>query len=198
MRTVRRSILNFVVDAVSLVALLGLIATGLIVRYILPAGSGGRGRGAAASLWGLGRHDWGDVHFWLAVGIIALLIVHVALHWTWTCALVRRWVAPGDPSVTRRVSWRRHVYGVGLLASIALSLAAFTRFAQANVETSRGTCPHVGRVERLNHAGCYGFESRANRRRMDNSVGSARRASRSGLTRLSGLSRQTTPTSLTP
>ena len=144
----RRSALNFVIDAVSLAAMLGLIATGLIVRYILPAGSGGRGRGAAQSLWGLTRHEWGDVHFWLAVGVVALLIIHLALHWTWTCVLVRRWVAPGKPPLPRLGSWRRHAYGVGLLASVALFLAAFTWIACASVETPRDDRSTPGHARR--------------------------------------------------
>ena len=146
----RRSALNFLVDVISLVVMFGLIATGLIVKYILPSGSAGRGGGAAQSVWGLGRHGWGDVHFWLAAGIIALLIVHVALHWTWTCALVRRSIAPNKPPPPQLAPWRRHLYGVGFLTSIAFLFAAFTWLAWTNVETTRGERPRATWVERHN------------------------------------------------
>ena len=33
-------------------------------------------------LLGLGRHDWGDVHFVLALTFVLLILVHIVLHWT--------------------------------------------------------------------------------------------------------------------
>ncbi|MBN2131332.1 MAG: DUF4405 domain-containing protein [Sedimentisphaerales bacterium] len=91
----RRTTLNFIVDAVGFVDLLLLAATGVILRWVLPPGSGGHGqafrggRGGAhiRTLWGLGRHDWGDVHFVLSLLFVFLILVHLILHWTWikTC-----------------------------------------------------------------------------------------------------------------
>ncbi|HUO10433.1 MAG TPA: DUF4405 domain-containing protein, partial [Phycisphaerae bacterium] len=60
----KRNTLNFVMDVVLAVLAAGMIGTGLVMRYILPPGSG-----QWRLLWGLGRHDWGDLHFWLAAGI---------------------------------------------------------------------------------------------------------------------------------
>jgi hypothetical protein len=39
-------------------------------------------------LLGLGRHDWGDVHFILALLFLVVILVHIVLHWSWikTCA----------------------------------------------------------------------------------------------------------------
>ena len=78
-----RNRLNYCVDAL---ALLGLLTTGWVIHYTLPAGTGGRGRGVAWTLWGWTRHNWGDLHFWLAIGVVGLLLVHVVLHWGWVCA----------------------------------------------------------------------------------------------------------------
>ncbi len=96
----KRTTLNLILDAISFLNLLALAATGTIMRWVLPPGSGGGqghgfrgGRGSAvetqnlASLLGLGRHDWGDIHFILALMFILLVFVHLILHWTWiiTC-----------------------------------------------------------------------------------------------------------------
>jgi len=35
------------------------------------------------TLWGLGRHDWGEIHLWLATVMIVLVVVHIWLHWGW-------------------------------------------------------------------------------------------------------------------
>jgi hypothetical protein len=44
---------------------------------------GGRGPGEAKELLGLARHEWGDVHFGLALLFVALMLVHIVLHWGW-------------------------------------------------------------------------------------------------------------------
>jgi len=71
----KRGTINFIIDLVSFVNLLCLAVTGFIMRYILPPGSGGRGRmfrggrgGQAGEqireLWSMTRHEWGDIHFY--------------------------------------------------------------------------------------------------------------------------------------
>lgn len=82
-----RSRLNLFLDVVSFLVFLALIETGLMMKFVLPPGSGGRGGGRAMSVWGWSRHDWGDVHFWLSVSLVALMLVHVALHWRWVCSV---------------------------------------------------------------------------------------------------------------
>lgn len=87
----KRSSLNFIVDLVSFVGLLGLAFTGFIMKYILPPGTGGcgwllyggRGRGQIKDLWSMTRHEWGSIHFYLALVFIILMVVHIILHWSW-------------------------------------------------------------------------------------------------------------------
>jgi len=87
----KRGKLNFIVDLISFVIFVGLTATGFIMKYILPPGSGGRGRMTHGgdggehikSLLSMGRHDWGDVHFYLAVIFVLLLLLHLFLHFDW-------------------------------------------------------------------------------------------------------------------
>jgi len=59
-----------------------LAVTGLIQRYVLPAGQGRRGAGAE-TLLGWTRHDFGDLHFYVATVLVVLLAVHIVLHWSW-------------------------------------------------------------------------------------------------------------------
>ena len=92
----KRTNLNFIVDLISFLDLLGLAVTGFIMKYILPPGTGGRGRvfrgGRGAGeyvgehikdLWSMTRHEWGSIHFYLAVIFVVLMIVHIILHWSW-------------------------------------------------------------------------------------------------------------------
>ncbi len=87
----KRSSLNFIIDLASFINLLTLICTGIIMKYILPPGSGGcgwgfrggRGPGQIRELWSMTRHEWGNIHFYLAILFIILMTVHIILHWTW-------------------------------------------------------------------------------------------------------------------
>jgi hypothetical protein len=127
----RRSALNFVVDLVTLLAILVMIATGLIIRFVLPPGSGGHQGEGGLVLWSLGRHDWGDVHFWTSVAFGALLVVHVALHWSWVCTMVRGFVCRTDRGV--HPARRQSIYGVGFLLLLALMFGGFTWYADTAV-----------------------------------------------------------------
>ena len=95
----KRSASNFIIDLISFINLLGLIFTGFIIKFILPPGTGGLGRELhgglgrgfsgygipleAKSLWSRTRHEWGDIHFDLAVLFIALMLLHIIMHWAW-------------------------------------------------------------------------------------------------------------------
>lgn len=50
---------------------------------------------ASATMLGMTYFDWKQLHAWSAVLIIALLLLHLALHWQWIVSTVRRGVAPG-------------------------------------------------------------------------------------------------------
>jgi len=87
----KRNSLNFIVDLAALLDLVGLAFTGLIMKYILPPGTGGLGRqlhGGAGrehikDFWSMSRHEWGNIHFYLAVLFVILMVVHIVLHWGW-------------------------------------------------------------------------------------------------------------------
>ena len=130
----RRNTLNYLIDLASLVVVLSMVGTGLVMRFVLPPGTGGRYGGGGLRLWGLGRHDWGGVHFWLAVALGCLLIVHVALHWEWVWGTTRRLVQGGREPVPTPSSRVQNLCGVGLLVAAACLFAALLWIAYANVE----------------------------------------------------------------
>ena len=76
--------LNFLIDAVAFAAFAFLTTTGILTRYVLPPGSG-----RYATLWGLDRHGWGDIHFWVAVVLLGVLALHLVLHWRWVVCMVK-------------------------------------------------------------------------------------------------------------
>jgi hypothetical protein len=132
-RPLRAQTINFVVDFVSLLVLLAIAATGLVLKYVLPPGiRGGRG----LRLWDLSRHDWGDIHFWLSVTLAGLVVVHVALHWTWVCAVVARWFRSQAGNASKLSAGRRTAYGGAFLLVVAALLFGSLWLAAANTSGS--------------------------------------------------------------
>ncbi len=93
----KRSVLNLLVDMLSAAVLAGLIATGYILRFALPPRTN-----RTHELWGLSRHEWGGIHFWISVALIAVVFVHIALHWEWIVSMVLRRFGKAANAVTRR------------------------------------------------------------------------------------------------
>jgi len=109
----KRTSLNFLVDAIALAAFVLLAATGVLVRYVLPAGSG-----HFSTIWGLNRHGWGTLHFWIAVILLGTLALHLFLHWRWVVSFVK-----GRPTEGSGV--RAGLAVVGLVALIAMAVSPF-------------------------------------------------------------------------
>ena len=106
----KRNTLNFIVDLITFLVMWGLITTGLLMKYVLPPGTGHR-----LAVSGMTRHDWGEVHFWLAVSACALALVHVWLHWQWVCATTRRLLTRSESEGPTKSKAPRAAWGIGLI-----------------------------------------------------------------------------------
>ena len=54
--------------------------SGLLIEFKLVPGSQG---GQGLSALGMSRHEWGDLHFYVSLAFIALIIIHIVLSWGW-------------------------------------------------------------------------------------------------------------------
>jgi hypothetical protein len=136
----RRANLNFVVDALAFVAFAFLTATGVLVRYVLPPGSG-----RFSTLWGMDRHEWGQLHFWIAVALLVALGFHLVLHWRWVVCMIQ-----GRPREGSGFRVALAVVGVTALAGLAAA-PFFARVEQTGgpahgmraAERSEGGIPRI-------------------------------------------------------
>ena len=78
--------------------LLGLAeaVSGFVLWLGFPTGGGGGGRGWGGggglgnlSFWELSKHTWIDIHDWVAVALVVLVIIHVILHWKWITRMAK-------------------------------------------------------------------------------------------------------------
>ncbi|MBX3729437.1 MAG: DUF4405 domain-containing protein [Candidatus Sumerlaeia bacterium] len=104
----------FLLDGLALALLCALGATGMLIHYTLPAGSGSR-----LEVLGLTRHDWGGVHFWIAIGFLSAIALHALLHRRWIWA-----IATGTPGRARK--WRIVGFSMATVVLVALILVPLT------------------------------------------------------------------------
>lgn len=121
----KRTLVNLLIDLSAALLFLGMLATGFILRFPLPPGTN-----KALSLWGLTRHQWGGIHFWISGALLAVLLVHLALHWQWVVTVVGKQL--GLATSPQRSNLR-----AGILAALAVA-ASFAAFAWASYRGVRG------------------------------------------------------------
>lgn len=97
--------LNFIIDALMFLTLMALAGLGFLMKYILVSGREAwakYGRNLAISWSGWDRHDWGDIHLYLAFALLGFLVIHLILHWQQILGLFQRLVP--DPRRRYRIA----------------------------------------------------------------------------------------------
>ena len=80
----KRSSLNKIVDSSGFLLFVVMASSGLVMEFLLPPRSGQR-----LSVMGMTRHDWGDFHLIVAYLFLAVMALHLALHWRFVLEVVR-------------------------------------------------------------------------------------------------------------
>lgn len=111
-----KSKINLIIDILLWFALAAVTGIGGLIKYTLPSGADQRLAGETHvnyTLWGLDRHEWGDIHLYAGLFLIILLLLHLVLHQKMIVGIWKRMVPARTP---------RWIIGIGILiAGIALS-----------------------------------------------------------------------------
>ena len=145
----RKAHLNFIVDALGLIFFFFIISSGLILEFILPPGSGSlseehvtgfRGGRPVLLLWGLSRHQWGNLHFYVSLAFLALMAFHLFLHWRWVWAMIAgARAATQDPALAQARRWRIGLAFIAFLGLIGLLVAPwFIQVEEVQRSSTRG------------------------------------------------------------
>ncbi len=135
----KRSNLNFIVDGIAFIGLVALITTGLVMRFVVPPLKRGEGGDLPHTmLWGLDRHQWGEVHFWIATGLMAIMVIHLFLHWKWIVSVVQG--KPGEGSGIRAF--------LGILSLVVLLIAAALPFLSPTEQKTHSGKPSTSKKHR--------------------------------------------------
>ncbi|MGY6277279.1 DUF4405 domain-containing protein [Methylomonas sp. MgM2] len=125
-----RTLINIIIDLIAALLFLGMIATGYLLRFPLPPGSN-----KTYALWGLTRHQWGDIHFWISLGLLLTMLLHLVLHWNWIVTVIGKrcgLVKNKQPSLFRCGAWT-----VAGLALISIGFACLVRESVTEIERPR-------------------------------------------------------------
>jgi hypothetical protein len=89
----RQARINFSLDAGLFLTFIVTGVSGLVPWLILPGGGyqGGRNPFYNATLYGLSRHQWTDIHLWVSLAMMGVIAIHLVLHWRWIVCTARRY-----------------------------------------------------------------------------------------------------------
>ncbi len=79
--------INYIIDFLMAISFLVSSITGLIMFFFLPGGNKG---GRYQEFLGITKHLYSNIHNWSGIVLIALIIIHVILHWTWIVQMTKR------------------------------------------------------------------------------------------------------------
>ncbi len=81
---------KYLIDALLFVDLSSLAVIGLLLAFVIPSGKGAPE--AAKFFLGLHRHDWGDIHLYLSLLMLGLVVLHLWFNWNWVVNATRSYV----------------------------------------------------------------------------------------------------------
>ena len=140
-----KSKLNLVIEGLMLLCMAAMAGIGLLMKYVLVPGQARwaiYGRNVELYFRGLDHHQWGTIHFTIGLALIALLILHIVLHWQAILAIYRSLI----PS--RLVRWIVLV----ILICLTAVLLAFSCLVKPEVGEIRGGPGQRGRGYRTDAA----------------------------------------------
>ena len=88
-----KMLLNIIIDFVMLIAMALVSISGFILEIVIPSRHAVRFQSVtpwSSHLFGLGRHDWGNIHLWAGVVLFALLAIHILSHMNMVSAFVKK------------------------------------------------------------------------------------------------------------
>ena len=106
----KKNILKYVIDVTLFVNICTIAVIGFLMAFIIPAGKVPAGK----YFLGLHRHQWGNIHLYLSVLLLFLLVFHLWLNWTWILQSTKRYFGG---------HWRHALLGISFAWAGVLFLA---------------------------------------------------------------------------
>jgi hypothetical protein len=128
-----RTTLNFLLDCLLLLFFLALIWVTFVLRVAFPNATAAGGY----LLWGISYDGWARLQFALFLVLLAAVLLHIMLHWSWVCGAIANRVSRLRRQKARLDDGSQTIYGVAALIvvfnvlGVALALAVACLSVQA-------------------------------------------------------------------
>jgi hypothetical protein len=84
----KKSDWQYLVDTLLFICIIGIAFIGILMGLVLPQGP--QALESSKYFLGLHRHQWGNIHFYLSLAFVVLVIIHLLLAWNWIKGQARR------------------------------------------------------------------------------------------------------------
>jgi len=77
----KKSDWQYIVDTLLFMCITGIAIIGFLMGLVIPKGP--QASESAKYFLGFHRHQWGNIHFYLSIAFVVLVIIHLILSWSW-------------------------------------------------------------------------------------------------------------------
>ena len=84
----KKNMMNFWIDVLTFIDFIAVLFTGILLREFPPTLSG-------ATILGVSRYDWADLHWVLSLSLILFIFTHLVLHWNWAKVSFKNYIRVG-------------------------------------------------------------------------------------------------------
>ncbi len=81
-----KNTLKYLIDVTIFIDICSVAVTGLLLGFIIP-----KGKGTDKNFLSLHRHEWSEIHLYLALFLVVLLFFHVWFNWSWIVNSTKRY-----------------------------------------------------------------------------------------------------------
>jgi len=136
----KKSKLNLIIDALLLLCIAAIGGIGFLMKYVLVPGYMRwqiYNRNVELYFCGMDRHEWGTIHLVIGLVFLALLVLHIVLHWDMILTIYKKLMP------NRLARW---IVALALICITTL-LFVFSYFVKPDVQQRGRGEGHGGRLQ---------------------------------------------------
>jgi hypothetical protein len=109
----KKNTLKYFINVTLFIDITSIAVLGLLLGFVIPKG---QGHLSQKYFLGLHRHDWADIHLYLALLLLPLLVFHVWFNWTWVIQSTKRYLGE---------NWKNFLWAISFAWIIVLVVGWF-------------------------------------------------------------------------
>ena len=112
-----KSKLNIVIDTIMLILMMAVAGLGFLIKFVLLPGFKTKamyGQNIELTFLNLDRHQWGSIHLLISILLVALIIIHIILHWNMIVCIYKKIF----PKRSMRVIFSTGIIFIGIFLAV--------------------------------------------------------------------------------